>query len=403
MKNFYQSMHEVLPIQANGYRVNYDFFLELFPALKELAITPQDKYYHAEGDVWTHTKMVCDALITSDAYQKANEREQFIMFYSALFHDISKPACTRFEDDGRITSAGHSKRGCIDTRILLWKAGVPFDIREDICNIIATHQVPFFAFADKPSKTPGIVKPVRTPEFIAHQLSWQLPLHLLIAVAKSDMEGRYFEKKQSSLDDIALFEEVAKEENCLYQPKAFPDTVTRMKYFRSTGAISADYPFYQQTGSKVIVLSGLPAVGKNTWVEANAKGLEVLSFDDAKEALGLSHGDNIGEAVHAVTDRAKELLRSKTPFVWNATHLSAQMRNKTLDLLYNYDAEVNLVYLEAPEDEIKRRNSARDTTLPNSKIDEMLFKWEVPLRLEAHQVDYVPMHGVKAKNQLKLK
>jgi hypothetical protein len=33
----------------------------------------------------------------------------------------------------------------------------------------------------------------------------------------------------------------------------------------------------------------------------------------------------------------------------------------------------------------------------------MLFKWEVPLKLEAHQVDYVPMHGVKVKNQLKFK
>ena len=98
-----------------------------------------------------------------------------------------------------------------------------------------------------------------------------------------------------------------------------------------------------------------------------------------------------------VTDRAKELLRKKEPFVWNATHLSSQMRNKTLDLLFNYNAHVTLVYLEAPEDEIKRRNTQRDTTLPNSKIDEMLFKWEVPLKLESHNVIYVPEHGLKKK------
>ena len=35
-------------------------------------------------------------------------------------------------------------------------------------------------------------------------------------------------------------------------------------------------------------------------------------------------------------DRAKSLLREKQPFVWNSTHLSAQMRKKTLDLLYAY-------------------------------------------------------------------
>ena len=395
MKNIYDSMLTMLP--APGATVHYEQFYELFPLLTQLQHTPQDKYYHAEGDVWTHTKMVCDSLLALPEYLSANETERFIMFYAALFHDISKPPCTKLEEDGRITSAGHSKRGSVDSRILLWKANVPFQIREDICNIIATHQVPFFAFADKPNKTPGIARPVRTPEYIAHQLSWQLPLHLLLAVAKSDMMGRNFEKKQDCLDDIALFEEVAREENCLYQPKVFPDSITRLEYFKSTGAISPDYPFYKQLGSEVIVLSGLPAVGKNTWVEQNAKGLEVLSFDDAKEALGLSHGDNIGQAVHMVTDRARELLRQKQPFVWNATHLSLQMRQKTLGLLFDYNAHVKIVYLEAPESEIKKRNSARDTTLPNSIIDEMLFKWEVPNRLEAHEVEFVPEHGIKNK------
>lgn len=395
MSNTYNKMMELTPINNQP---NYNDYLELFPQLNSLATTPQDKYYHAEGDVWTHTQMVCDALLSLPEYKNANEKEKFILFYSALFHDISKPACTKFEDDGRITSAGHSKRGCVDTRILLWKEDIPFDIREDICNIIATHQVPFFAFADK-SKNNG--KPQRTPEYIAHQLSWQLPLNLLITVAKADMIGRTFVDKQKCLDDIALFEELAKEENCLYQQKQFPDENTRLEYFRSTGKISPDYPFYKETGSNVIALSGLPAVGKNTWVEQANLNIEVLSFDDAKAALGLSHGDNIGKAVHMVTDRAKELLRSKQPFIWNATHLSTQMRNKTLDLLFNYDANVHLVYLETSEKEIKKRNSIRDSTLPNSKIDEMLFKWEVPLKTEAQNVSYVPNHGLSVKNKLK--
>lgn len=393
MKATYNDMLSLFP--ESGSVSNYDDFLELFPGLQLLATTPQDAYYHGEGDVWTHTKMVCNALLGLPEYHQANARDKFVMFYSALLHDISKPACTKFEENGKITSAGHSKRGAIDTRIMLWKTGVPFDIREDIVNIIATHQVPFFAFADKPKV--GSNKSLRTPEYIANQLSWQLPLNLLINVATADMIGRYYPEKQNSLDDIELFKEVALEQNCYDKPRAFPDEATRLEYFRSTGAISPDYPFFKEKGSEVIVLSGLPAVGKNTWVAQNAKGLEVLSYDDAKEALGLVQGDNVGKAVHMVTDRAKELLRKKEPFVWNATHLSSQMRNKTLDLLFNYNAHVNLVYLEAPEEEIKHRNSQRDTTLPNSKIDEMLFRWEVPTKLEAHMVTYVPEHGMKKK------
>lgn len=393
MKATYNDMLSLFP--ENGSVNDFDVFIELFPALKELAVTPQDAYYHGEGDVWTHTKMVCQSLFSLPDYNQANYRDKFVMFYSALLHDVSKPACTKFEENGKITSAGHSKRGAIDTRIMLWKIGVPFDIREDIVNIIATHQVPFFAFADKPKV--GSNKPLRTPEYIANQLSWQLPLNLLINVATADMLGRYYPEKQNSLDDIELFKEVALEQGCYDKPRVFPDDATRLEYFRSTGSISPDYPFFKEKGSEVIVLSGLPAVGKNTWVEQNAKGLEVLSYDDAKEALGLVQGDNVGKAVHMVTDRAKELLRKKEPFVWNATHLSSQMRNKTLDLLFNYNAQINLVYLEAPEEEIKRRNSQRDTTLPNSKIDEMLFRWEVPTKLEAHTVTYVPEHGMKKK------
>lgn len=397
MKNHYNEMLNFLP--KDNSLINFNKLIELFPTLKELAKTPQDAYYHAEGDVWTHTKMVCNSLINLPEYQKANCKDKFIMFYAALLHDIAKPACTKLEKDGKITSAGHSKRGAIDCRIMLWRYGVPFEIRENITNIIATHQVPFFAFNDK--KKLDSNKPIRSPEYIANQLSWQLPLNLLINVATADMMGRTYLEKQKSLDDIELFKEIALEQDCYYNPRNFSDAKTRLEYFRSIGAISPDYSFFKETGSDVIVLSGLPAVGKNTWIEQNMKGIEVVSFDDAKEALGLVQGDNIGKAVHMVIDRAKELLRKKEPFIWNATHLSSQMRKKTLDLLFNYNAQINLIYLEASEDEIKARNSKRDTTLTNAKIDEMLFKWEVPTKIEAHDVTYIPNSIIK--NKLKIK
>jgi predicted kinase len=92
--------------------------------------------------------------------------------------------------------------------------------------------------------------------------------------------------------------------------------------------------------------------------------------------------------VHNVIDQAKVLLRNNQPFVWNATHLSKQMRNKTIDLCNDYDARIKIVYLESPEDVIKTRNSKRDSTLTNKKLDEMLFKWEVPHEFEAHEVAY---------------
>ena len=185
--------------------------------------------------------------------------------------------CTKIEND-KITSAGHSKRGAIDVRIDLWKKEIPFFIRESIVEIIGAHQVPFFAFNQKVKE--GSNYPIRTPQYLAHELSWQMPLDLIINVAKADMDGRTFVNKQENLDNIALFEEIAKEEGCLYGKKEFPSDATRMKYFSSKGSISPDYEFYSEKGSEVIVLSGLPASGKDTWIAYNYPNTKVLSYDD---------------------------------------------------------------------------------------------------------------------------
>lgn len=375
----FEQMVALVPAPAQP--INWEALTGLFPQLKDLATTPQDPKHHGEGDVWTHTKLVCEALLTLPVYVSADSERQFVLFYGALFHDIAKPACTVQEPDGRITSAGHSKRGAVDTRIVLWKAGVPFLTRERICRIIANHQIPFFAIKGNRSGD--------TAEFIARKLSCELSILELTAIAEADILGRVCNDAQSILDDIELFREVAREDGCFDAPRAFPDAHTRLSYFRTKGAISPDFSFFQEVGSSVIVLSGLPASGKDTWVAANYPGLPVISFDDAREALGLKHGSNSGAAVHLAIDNAKALLRQKAPFIWNATHLSTQMRNKTLDLLFGYNAEVSLVYLENSEATIKSRNTKRDTTLTNGAIDKMLYRWEAPLPTEAHVVSYV--------------
>jgi predicted kinase len=377
--NTYQLMLDQLPLP--GGTVNIEWSFDLFPALKLLETTPQDPYYHAEGNVLIHTKWVLSELVNSVDYAASTQDERFILFYAALFHDIAKPATTVIDPiTGKIGQPGHSRRGAVDTRILLWRANVPFFLREAICRIIAVHQLPFFAIAGNKNK--------ETPEFLIRKLSHELDVRLLCAVAEADMRGRSFEKKADSLIDIELFREMARDEGCYSRPKQFANIHTQIMYFRGAD-ISPDYPFHQEAGSRVVVLSGLPASGKNTWVAKNLPQLPVMSFDDAREALGLKHGVKAGAAVHKVMDDARELLRMKAPFVWNATHLSTMMRKKTLDLLYAYHAEVELIYIEQPREVVMQRNAKRDTTLSNSKIENMLFRWEVPLPTEAHTVQYI--------------
>ena len=67
----------------------------------------QDPEWHAEGDVWTHTLMVVDALKSLDEFKVLDHNDQLTLLLVAFLHDMAKPDTTR-EIDGRIKSPGHS-------------------------------------------------------------------------------------------------------------------------------------------------------------------------------------------------------------------------------------------------------------------------------------------------------
>ncbi|OCG10147.1 metal-dependent phosphohydrolase [Gilliamella sp. App6-5] len=360
---------------------DFSSWLTGIPELNSLIITPQDPLHHGEGNVWVHTQMVVRALLAQDEFVKATEDEQFVLFMTALLHDIAKPETTVIDEyTGKITQPRHSQKGEVRSRILLWRMGVPFDLREQICRIIRVHQVPFFALSDGGRN--------KSPEYLIHRLSWQLPIWMLCLQAKADMEGRICADKRRALDEVELFRQLALEEGCLYHPRQFVDDYTRVQYFRGSNVLP-DYALYPQEGSKVIMLAGLPASGKNSWVNKHYPTWPIASYDDARAELKLKHGENEGLVIQFVLAKVKQWLRTKQSFIWNATHLSQEMRQKALDLLYAYHANVEIVYLEQPEKELYRRNSARDTTLPNKTIQRLLNKWEVPLPTEAHKVSYL--------------
>ncbi|MBC8740437.1 AAA family ATPase [Paraburkholderia sp. UCT31] len=376
-------------VPTDGQAPDFQTCLEAFPQLEFAKTTPQEFSHHQEGDVWTHTKMVVEALLALQAYQVLEREEQVTVFLAALLHDIAKCSTTVVDPvTGRIGQPGHSRKGAVDARIALWDAGAPFDVREAICRLVSVHQVPFHAFEQRANRGPDDQHKTKTPEFRVRQLSWQVDLRLLATLAEADMRGRICDDKQKVLDNIELFRELAREEGCYGQPRSFADAHTRVSYFRGAD-VHPDYPLFQETGSKVILMSGLPASGKNTWVAKHHPGLPVVSFDDAREELGLRHGKNEGMVAHHAVDKAKDLLRADAPFVWNATNTGSQLREKALSLLYAYHAEVEVVYLERPRTELFSRNTRRDTSLTNKGIESMLLKWEPPLPTEAHAITYL--------------
>ena len=80
------------------------------PYVNPLINTMQEPKWHKEGNVYIHTKMVCEELIKLDEYKCLNKEERLVCFLACLFHDVGKSVTTK-DNLGEITSFHHGPVG----------------------------------------------------------------------------------------------------------------------------------------------------------------------------------------------------------------------------------------------------------------------------------------------------
>jgi predicted kinase len=116
----------------------------------------------------------------------------------------------------------------------------------------------------------------------------------------------------------------------------------------------------------------------------------VVSLDVIRRKHKLSPTDKSanGWVVQTAKEEARTYLRKGQEFVWNATNITRQMRAQLIDLFVDYGAKVKIVYLEQPYHIWRQQNKSREYALPESVLDKMLDKLEVPQLAEAHEVVY---------------
>ena len=138
------------------------------------------------------------------------------------------------------------------------------------------------------------------------------------------------------------------------------------------------------------MLSGLPGMGKDSYIKKHAALLPEISLDAIRKQHKLKPEDTAatGWAVQQAREQARVYLRRKQPFVWNATNLTRQMRSQLIDLFVTYGAYVKLVYVEVPYATWKKQNNQREAAVPEKVLDRLLQKLEVPQPAEAHEVIY---------------
>jgi predicted kinase len=359
-----------------SWEVRWDAIREDFAWVRALDAVPQDPAHHGEGDVATHTRLAAQALAGLDEWRRRPPGERVRLFAAVLLHDAAKPHCTRTEDDGRITAPGHSRRGDLIARRVLWEVGVPIAWREHVAALVRHHQVPFWAL-----ERPDLDR-------IAFRVSLLARNDDLALLATADILGRVCADADELLGNVALFAQYTSEIGCLDRPREFASDHARFAYFRTPGR-DPDYAAYDDTRFAVTVMSGLPGAGKDHWIAANRPGLPVVSLDDLRSSMGVRPTDDQGAVIAAAYALARGHLRSGTPFVWNATNVSRSLRSRCIALAAGYSARVEVVSVEAPPDVVHARNRARPHPVPAAVIDRMAGRWELPDPTEAHQVAWL--------------
>jgi putative nucleotidyltransferase with HDIG domain len=345
------------------------------PWVAPMARCPQDPEHHAEGDVWTHTKMVCEALVRLPAWQGLSAEDREVVFAACLLHDIAKPVTTRIEDDGRIRQPGHSPRGALMVRELLWLLGVAPALRERVAALVRTHQIPFFLIEEQ------------DPRRRAALISQTARCDHLALVTRADALGRICRDKQRLLDNIELFSEFCAEHGCLDRPWAFASEHSRFQYFRNPER-DPGYAAHDDTRCEMVLMSGLPGSGKDHWIAQNLD-LPVISLDALRETLDVASTGNQGAVIQAAREQAREYLRRGQSFVWNGTNLSRDMRGRPIELAAAYNARVRIVFLDTSHKRLVRQNRERGASVPLAVILRMLRLWEPPDLSEAHRVDWI--------------
>ncbi|MFI0450083.1 AAA family ATPase [Actinomadura sp. 6N118] len=358
------------------WRVPWPEIKETFAWVHDLAGVPQDAIHHAEGDVEIHTRMACEALASLPAWRARPADERVRLFTTVLMHDVAKPYCTQTGADGRITAHGHSRRGDLMVRRILWELGAPVAWREHVAALVRHHQVPFWAL-----ERPDLQQIVFRVSLLARNDD-------LVLLSTADILGRICGDTDEVLDNIALYEEYCAEQACLDGPRRFPSDHARFWYFRKPGR-DPDYDAYDDTRLTVTVLSGLPGVGKDHWIAANRPDLPVVSLDRLRAEMGVKPSGDQRPVAAAAHELARGHLRAGRSFVWNATNVSRMLREQCTGLVADYRGRIELVALEAPPGVLRERNRARRAPVPDAVIDRLVGRWETPDPTEAHRVHWL--------------
>ena len=354
---------------------------EACPWARKMAACLQDAQWHAEGDVWTHTKMVCAELEQLAEWQTLDRSEQLQLLFAGLFHDSGKPATTMVDNEtGRTRSPKHAAVGAEIARRVLRQLGCGIELREAICGLVTYHGRPPFLL-EKPN-----------PEAEVIRLSWLVNNRLLYLFALADTRGRDTQEMTRPEDNLHLWKMVSTEQHCFDRPFPFANDHARFLFYRQQLSYLHHAP-HEDFRCTMTLMSGLPGAGKDTWLSRHRLDLPIVSLDEIRSDLDLTATDNQGIVVQTARDQCRDHLRAGRSFAFNATNISSQLRKRWIELASGYNSRIEIVYLEPSLETILSQNRRRLEPVPEKVILGLVDRLEPPTITECHGLTMIAPVG----------
>ena len=360
--------------------ITHEDILKLIPNieshLSEMKEIEQEPIWHREGSVYNHTLMVVNEF--DKVSNEFNDRDKNILLYATILHDIGKRKNTTSIKDNQIRHYGHSRLGYHIAMELLENVNLPFEDKLEILNLILYHGEPNWIQE----------KETIEQEYDVIKMSLDCNLRLLYHLTTFDFKGRIADDIQKCLENIDYFRLVAEGLNCFDNPYNFNSNLLKYKYLVEKTHHYLDIPF-DDTKSKVYMLSGLPGSGKDTYIKNNLSHLPIISLDDIRKELKIKPDGEQGLVVQTAKERAKEFLRIGKDFVWNATNVKKTMRDSLISMFNIYNASIQIIYIHNDLKTIYNQNRNRETAIPENVITKLYRGLDIPKKYEAHEVVHI--------------
>lgn len=291
--------------------------------------------YHLEGDVWSHTMMICNQAVNQ------NKNVQI----AALLHDIGKPF-TRKEnhEKKRVSFYGHESMSAFLALDVLKDMELSDSDIVRIFQLISLHTEPF---------------KLEEKQLLERMVKNRYLYLDLISLNQADSLGRFHEQDSELITTKAT--------DCPYEEKNKEATIT--------------------------MLIGLPCSGKSTYCKDTSEA--ILSRDNIVESLGV--GSNYKEKWDSVDQKAvdkqfqqelKDLVKSRVNFIVDRTNLSRKSRRSILNQIPSCYKKKAVVFLTGLS-EIEGRNLAREgKTIPDDVIENMVKGFYPPLFDEFEEIEW---------------